>query len=238
VSDRRAFNAPLATAANVCLNLLLYPVALVVLAVVGGRAGAFTSSVHGWIFLGFAIGSAEAAWRMRESFFGGRPTAEVPLRGALYWPLIWPLGRLVLLLAGPRGAERGVAFDGFYEGREHFDGKLERERRYGSIYRLEDRDDAYILQVEFPRALPPSSLADELGLPPEMPDYEYELQLQNGTFVVHGRMTDPRVRKLTGVAPAFPPEFTTRVSLRDRVSGFRHRYRDKVLEVILPKATG
>jgi len=54
--------------------------------------------------------------------------------------------------------------------------------------------------------------------------------------VVHGRVIDPQVRKLTAVAPAFPAEFTTRVALRDPVAGFRHRYRDKTLEVILPKA--
>ena len=71
-----------------------------------------------------------------------------------------------------------------------------------------------------------------------MPDYEYELSLRDSTFVVHGRVTDAQVRKLTAVAPAFPSEFTTRVSLRDRVSGFRHRYQDKTLEVILPKAAG
>ena len=51
----------------------------------------------------------------------------------------------------------GVGFDGFYAGHEHFDEKLERDRRYGSIYRLEDRDDAYFLRVEFPRRVPPSS---------------------------------------------------------------------------------
>jgi hypothetical protein len=46
------------------------------------------------------------------------------------------------------------------------------------------------------------------------------------------------VRKLTGAAPAFPSAFTTRVALRDPVTGFCHRYRDKTLEVILPKAQG
>ena len=103
------------------------------------------------------------------------------------------------LLVGPRGVQTGVGFDGYSAGREHFDDKLERDRRYGSIYRLEDRDDAYIVQVEFPRQVPPSSLADELTLPSEMPDYDYELALQDGLLVVHGRVTDPQVRKLTAV---------------------------------------
>ncbi len=71
-----------------------------------------------------------------------------------------------------------------------------------------------------------------------MPDYDYELALSDSCFVVHGRVADPQVRKLTAAAPAFPPEFTTRIPLRDRVAGFQHRYRDKTLEVILPKAVG
>ena len=237
VSDRRFFDPQLATAANIFLNLVLYPVACVAVAMAGGHVSLFTPVPHHWIVLGLGIGVGEAAWRLRESFFHAAPLAEVPLRGALYGPLLWPLGRLVLGAFGPRGATSTVGFDGFYAGRDHYDEKLERERRYGSIYRLEERDDAYILRVEFPRVLPPSSLADELGLPREMPDYDYELALRDGTFEVHGRVTDPRVRKLTAVAPAFPSEFTTRVALRQPVKGFRHRYRDKMLEVILPKAT-
>ena len=238
IADRRFFNAQLATAANIFLNLVLYPLAIVVAVVVTGRVDLFSGGVHRWILLGLALGVAEAAVRLRENFFRGVPFGDTPLRGALYGLVLWPLGRLIVLLAGSRGAESTVGFDGFYAGHEHFDEKLERDRRYGSIYRLEDRDDAYLLRVEFQRRLPPSSLADELALPPEMPDYDYELSLQDGLFVVHGRVTDPQVRKLTAVAPAFPSEFTTRVSLRDPVAGFRHRYRDKLLEVILPKAAG
>jgi len=236
IADRRFFNPQLATAANVFLNMVIYPVAILALAVAAGRVDLFSLGVHKWIFLGLTLAFAEAAFRMRESLFGGVPFGEAPIRGALYAPLAWPLGRLMVLLAGPRGSASGVGFDGFYGGEAHFDEKLERDRRYGSIYKVVDRDDAYIVRLEFPRRLPPSSLADELGLPPEMPDYDYELSLQDGTFVVHGRVIDPQVRKLTAVAPAFPPEFTTRVALRDPIAGFRHRYRDKTLEVILLKA--
>src|SRR5213078_4427197 len=82
---------------------------------------------------------------------------EAPIRGALYAPLMWPLGRLVVLLAGARGSASGVGFDGFYGDRDHFDEKLERDRRYGSIYKIVDRDDAYILRLEFPRRPPTSS---------------------------------------------------------------------------------
>ena len=238
VNDRRFFDPALATAGNVFLNLLLYPIVSLGFAVATRRVDLFTLAVHPWIFLGLTIAALEAGFRLRESFFRGAPLAETPLRGAIYGPLLLPVGGIVRWLAGTRGAKSTVGFDGFSAGRQVFDEKLERERRYGSVYQLEDRDDAYILRVEFPRVLPPSTLADELGLAREMPDYEYQLSLRDSTFVVHGRVTDAQVRRLTAVAPAFPSEFTTRVSLRDPVSGFRHRYQDKTLEVILPKAAG
>jgi ferredoxin len=236
VADRRAFDPQFATAANLFLNLVLYPVVILAAVAASGRVELFSLGGNKWIVLGLAVASVEAMWRLRDGFFRGVPFAEASVSPALYALFVWPLGRLVVGLAGPRGNESTVGFDGFYGGREHFDEKMERDRRYGSIYSVIERDDAYLLRLEFPRRLPPSSLADELRLPSEMPDYDYDLTLQDGTFVVHGRVSDPQVRKLTGVAPAFPPEFTTRVPLRAPVSGFRHRYRDKTLEVILPKA--
>src|SRR5262249_41677088 len=191
-----------------------------------------------WVLLGVMLAFGEAAWRLRESFFRGRPLADTPLRGAFYGPLLLPAGALVTALAGRRGARSGVGFDGFHGGPGHFDDKLERGRRYGEVFRLEDRDDASLFQLEFPRQVPPSSLGATLGLPPYMPDYDYDLALENGTFVVHARVVDPQVRRITGAAPAFPSEFTTRVPLTDAVMGFRHRYRDKTLDVVLPKVGG
>ena len=238
VGDRRFFNAQLATAGNIFLNLLLYPLVCAGLAVAAGRAGLFTLDVNKWIVLGVIVASLEAAWRLRESFLHGRPIADSPLRGAVYGVALLPVGALVAALAGRRGARSGVGFDGFHGGSQHFDDKLERARRYGEVFRLEDRDDAYLFQLEFPRQVPPSSLGTTLGLPEHMPDYDYELAIENGTFVVHARVVDPQVRRITGAAPAFPSEFTTRVPLSEPVTGFRHRYRDKTLDVVLPKVGG
>src|SRR5262249_39821946 len=206
-TDRRFCAGARAAAGNVFLNLVLYPIVCAGFAVASGRAGLFTLNVHPWIFLGLTLAGVEAGFRLRESFLHGAPLAETPLRGAIYGPLLLPLGGVVRWLAGPRGATRPGGFDGFSGRRVGFYDQLQRERRDGSVYRLEDRHDAYILRVEFPRVLPPSTLADELGLARDMPDYEYELSLRNGTFVVHGRVADAQVRKLTAVAPAFPSEF-------------------------------
>jgi hypothetical protein len=68
-----------------------------------------------------------------------------------------------------------------------------------------------------------------------MPAYDYDLSLRNGFFVVKGRVPDQNVRKLAAVSPAFPPDFTTNVELPGAVKAFKHRLRDRVLEVVLLK---
>jgi hypothetical protein len=236
VSDTRYFNAELATAANVFLNLLLYPLVCMAFALASPKESVFDWGIRWWLALGLTIAVVEAIWRLRDSFFRGIPIGETPLRAAIYGPALLPVAAVVRALCGPRGTASGVGFDGFYAGDEHFDEKLERARRYGEVYKLDERDDAYLLRLEFPRVVPPTSLNTQLGLPREMPDYEYDLAVHGRHFVVHGRLADKQVRKITGVAPAFPPDFTTRIALGAPISGFRHRLRGKTLEVVLPKA--
>jgi hypothetical protein len=211
---------------------VLYPGVAAALGVAAGGRDFFSGQMTSLLFLGVSIGAAEWMVRMRESVFRGVPPDEAPLRGSLYAPAGNLFSRLLLRLTGSETRQSRVAFDGFYDRR--FDDKTERERRYGEVYRIEDLSGGYFLRLEFPTRIPASSLGDELGLPEHMPDYDYEITLQNGHLVVSGKVVDPRVLKLTGVAGAFPPEFTTRVVLGRPVAGFRHRYRDKVLEVALP----
>jgi len=232
VSDRRVFSAARATVRNGMLNMVLYPSLLAAMGVAAGGKEFFSAQMKSLIFLGVSVAAVEWMVRMRESVFRGVPPGEAPLRGSLYTPIGNVLLRPFLTVRGTESRQSQVAFDGFYDAR--FDDKTERERRYGEVYRVEDLSGGYFLRLEFPTRIPPSSLGHELGLPEHMPDYDYDIALQNGHLVVSGKVVDPRVLKLTAVAGAFPPEFTTRVALGRPVAGFRHRYRDKVLEVALP----
>jgi hypothetical protein len=134
----------------------------------------------------------------------------------------------------PRPPVQGsVGQDGFVG--DQFDEKVERQRRYGEVYDLREDVNGYLLHFEFPRRLPASVLRDELGLGEEMPEYDYDLSLQNDTLIVKGKVTDPNVRKAASISSAFPPDFTTPIKLPGRVAGFRHRFVGKNLEVALPK---
>ena len=54
-------------------------------------------------------------------------------------------------------------------------------------------------------------------------------------LTVKGKVVDPQIRKLAAISSAFPPDFTKQIELKSPVANFKHRYRDKTLEVVLFK---
>ena len=54
-------------------------------------------------------------------------------------------------------------------------------------------------------------------------------------LTIKGKVTDEKVRRIAAVSPAFPPDFTTNITLPVRPVGFRHRFQGKTLEIALPR---
>jgi hypothetical protein len=234
VGNRWIFSNSGATGLNILHNMLLYPVIFAVLAVgMSGPAALFSSGINRWILLGLVVAFGEAVWRLRDGVFKARSPQEVVFRAAVYGPLLLAPAKFFIESRLRVSRISTVPVDGFY-GRGFVE-KVERERRYGNVYTLEDRGDSYLLKLEFPRKVPSIGLTVGSQLPAEMPDYDYDLSLRNGALIVKGRCPDDRIRKASSSMGAFPPEFTTVIPLRQSVQGFVHRYRNKVLEVLLVK---
>ena len=53
--------------------------------------------------------------------------------------------------------------------------------------------------------------------------------------VAQGSVVDEELRALCGISSAFPADFKTPIALGNTLSGFRHRYTDKVLEIVAMK---
>jgi hypothetical protein len=237
-----AVQSPLFTGAgstglNIVQNAVLYPLICMVIAVLlHGPSILFSQAINSYVLVGILLAAAEAIYRLKDGIFSPKPADEMILRQSIYGTA---LGLVVRpLLEKQTGLIRGVPipFDGFYS--PGFVEKLERERRYGNVYTIEDRGGALLLKLEFPRLMPDSGLSLDSQLPSELPDYDYELALKNGQFIVKGRCADERVRKISSSCGAFPPEFTTVIPLREKVTGFAHRCQNKLLEVFLIKDNG
>ena len=232
VGDRRFFTASGATGLNALHNFIIYPILCILIGALLLDRSVFTEHLRYLIFLGILVATIETIWRMREGF-QGRPQEQVVYRAAVYGLPMGPLASPVVRLVKKRQQRGTVGHDGFTDPR--FEDKLERERRYGEVYRLHEESNGYLLQLEFPRTVPRSGIKEELGVGDEMPDYDYDIALQNGFLVVKGKVTDLNMRKIAAVSSAFPPDFTQNIKLPSRVAGFRHRFVDKTLEVALPK---
>jgi hypothetical protein len=233
VGSRWIFSNSGATGLNILHNMLLYPVIFIVLAgALSGPAALFSSAVNSWILLGLVLGFGEAVWRLRDGVFKVRSPQEIVFRAAVYGPALLAPARSLIESRLRVSRISTVPVDGFY-GRGFVD-KLERERRYGNVYTLEDRGDSYLLRMEFARKVPSIGLTGS-QLPLEMPDYDYDLILKDGELIVKARCPDERIRKASSSMGAFPPEFTKVIPLGESVEGFVHRSHNKVLDVLLIK---
>jgi hypothetical protein len=231
------FSAAGSTGLNILHNMVLYPVVAMVLAMgLRGPQVIFSQDINIFVLSGIAIAVLEGVWRLRDGIFGAKPAEEMIFRAAFYGPLLGVV--VVPLLAKQTGVLREVPVpvDGFYS--KGFDEKLERERRYGNVYTLEDRGGALLLRMEFPRWIPDIGVTSRAGIPDEMPDYDYDLTLKDGHFIVKGKCIDEKVRKLSSSVGAFPPEFTTIIPLPENIAGFVHQFDNKLLEVFLVKEDG
>jgi hypothetical protein len=231
VGDPACFTAVRATTLNVLLNLLLYPLITTGVGAAILEPAAWIRYCYAWVGLGVALALLEALVRLREGVLHGLPTDRWRCRGGWYgWLLAKFVAPFVRQLT-PIATQGTVAVNGFHA--EGFEDKLERERRYGEVYSLKEQGNGYLLRFEFPRRVPQSAVKERFGLPDDMPDYDYELSFRNGFFVVTGRVVDTNLRRLASVSPGFPPDFTTTVELPKPASAFKHRLRDKTLEVVL-----
>lgn len=130
--------------------------------------------------------------------------------------------------------DRHVGFDGFRNSMH--DDKTERDRRYGTVYTVVEHANAYLVSLEMPRRIPASSLKELWKLPDEMPDYDYNLALHGSVLAVRAGLRGEAMRRLSYVSASFPADFLTRVEFSRPVTAFKHRLRDKVLEIVVFKA--
>jgi 4Fe-4S binding domain len=228
------FSAAGSTGLNIVHNAIIYPVVCMVVAVIlYGPAVLFSQEINNYILVGISLAVAEGIYRLKDGILRAKPVEEMTFSASVYGV---PLGMVLRpVLERHTGIIRDVPIpvDGFYS--KGFIEKLERERRYGNVYTIEDRGGALFLRLEFPRQLPDIGLAVRSQLPDEMPEYDYDLALKDSQFIIKGKCLDEKVRKISSSIGAFPPEFTTIIPLRERVVGFAHRFENKLLEVFLLK---
>jgi ferredoxin len=240
VGNPRVFSAAGATGFNMIAHVVILPILATAFAVKWTGESLYSEAVRPWFFWGGALAVLESIVRVREAVLFARPTSEVVYRGSIYGVVLVPFVAWLLRRLEAGRDSGSVSVEGYYRTDGAFDEKKERERRYGEVFTVEEHPGGYVFHLELPRRIPPSGVKEQLGLGDEMPDYALELKLAGTWFEVHGKVVDPRLRTVAASAPAFPPDFTTRIPLREHCTGFAYRHRDKNLDVAIvkPSAVG
>jgi NAD-dependent dihydropyrimidine dehydrogenase PreA subunit len=229
------FTAGGSTGLNIVHNAVLYPLIAAGVGIAAhDPAFIYDKGINIYLLVGLLLAILEGVFRLKDGLFKVKPAEEMQFPPAIY-------GGPLALVADPMLSKRiglvremPIPVEGFYS--KGFVAKRERERRYGTIYTVEDYGGAFLMRMEFPRWLPEIGVKSREQLSDEMPDYDYDLSLQDGQLIVKGKCTDEKVRMISSSVGAFPPEFTSIIPFRERISGFAHQFNDKNLEVLLVKA--
>lgn len=102
--------------------------------------------------------------------------------------------------------------------------KLERDRRYGRDFTVEEEGELVRVTLHLPTRVPAVRNRFRYGLPELMPEYGVHVYMQGNALMVTGWVKDPKIRALTHTTTSFPGQFTTTIELQREIVGFKHRY--------------
>ncbi|MSR60902.1 MAG: 4Fe-4S dicluster domain-containing protein [Planctomycetes bacterium] len=111
---------------------------------------------------------------------------------------------------------------------------LERDRRYGRDFSIEERAGHVLVAYNFPTRIPAVQNRFKFGLGETMPLYRSHVQLTGKTLLVAGWLTEPKVRSLCHTSKSFPAQFINTLDFTQDIIGMATRYDARArLEVVL-----
>jgi ferredoxin len=117
--------------------------------------------------------------------------------------------------------------------------RLERDRRYGRDWRVEEEDEWIHVVVQFPTRVPAVRDRFKYGLPEAMPIYGHHVAREGRALLVYGWVKDPKIRALTHTSRSFPGQFVSKIELPSDAVDFISRFdAHQRLEVYLFKKPG
>jgi ferredoxin len=116
---------------------------------------------------------------------------------------------------------------------------VERDRRYGRDYTVEEEEDFVRITVQFPTKVPAVRDRFRYGLTSVMPIYGNHVVQDGNVFQIYGWVKDPKIRALCHTTNSFPGQFLTTIELKRTTFGHRFRFdAHQKLEILVFKKPG
>ena len=112
--------------------------------------------------------------------------------------------------------------------------RVERDRRYGRDYTVEEEDGYVQIRLQLPTKVPAVRDRFKYGLPEVMPDLGSHVYQRGNQVKVTAWVKDPKVKNLCHTSSSFPGQFTVGFDLPEGFVGMKHRHdAHGVVDVIL-----
>ncbi|MCH8290131.1 ferredoxin family protein [Candidatus Poribacteria bacterium] len=240
----KIFSAAISTGISSLINLALYPIVFFLIAVNVEAWGIsfFTSGGNLAILLGVALAIAEGMFRFKDDLVTTSDDGKSKYGAALYgwipsfiaYPLLSALRSALVTEPGiPRSTVPGAVLT---DGPIYTDDVRERYRRYGMINQVKEMPDYYAIEIEMPRWVPDCGHKKLYDLPDRMPDYTYQISLEDNAVMVETKLEDPRFAEVLGRTSSFPNGFRNTFYVEGQPEDYKVTYRDNLLQIIIPKS--
>lgn len=114
--------------------------------------------------------------------------------------------------------------------------QLERDRRYGRDYSVEEESDHILVKFNLPTRVPAVRDRFRYGMPEQMPEYGSHVYKQADSLMITAWVKDPKIRALTHTSSSFPGQFTTTLDFSRDLVGFDSRHDSHgLIEIVLFK---
>lgn len=116
---------------------------------------------------------------------------------------------------------------------------VERDRRYGRDFRVDEEEDFVRITVQFPTKVPAVRDRFRYGLTSVMPIYGSHVVQDGNVFQIYGWVKDPKIRALCHTTASFPGQFLSTIEVKRTTFGHRFRFDGhQKLEILVFKKPG
>lgn len=102
--------------------------------------------------------------------------------------------------------------------------RVERDRRYGRDFTVEQKGDRIEVRLHLPTRVPAVRDRFRYDLPEKMPEYGAHVYRRGNSLMITGWVKDKKIRFLTNTTSSFPSQFTTSIDFNVDIVGFKERY--------------
>ena len=103
--------------------------------------------------------------------------------------------------------------DAWHKNKNQPEDLLERDKRYGRVYKIFDEEELFVVRVFLPKLVPNHPWIYQYGLSKELLPYDVQVNFNENHIQIKGLMQNDEIKPLCGLINSFPDRFLITLSV-------------------------